>query len=96
MTDGKIQIFEVSEGNASCLKTIEAIVAAGKPEYVHSMNKASIRESKIADDLNSDDLPCAVAWHPKGEFFVIPTRSHGRYSFISPLALTLTSRYQNP
>jgi hypothetical protein len=45
MTDGKIQIFEVSEGNASCLKTIEAIVAAGKPEYVHSMNQASIRES---------------------------------------------------
>lgn len=25
----------------------------------------------------SDELPCAVAWHPKGDYFVVPTRSHG-------------------
>lgn len=53
--DGKIQVFEFLEGNASCLKTIEAMAAPGKPE---------------------DEMPCAVAWHPKGDFFVVPTRSH--------------------
>jgi chromosome transmission fidelity protein 4 len=30
----------------------------------------------------SDELPCAVAWHPKGDFFVVPTRSHGKSIFI--------------
>ena len=29
----------------------------------------------------SDELPCAVAWHPKGDFFVVPTRSHGQSNF---------------
>lgn len=23
-----------------------------------------------------DDLPCAVAWHPRGDYFVVPSRTH--------------------
>ena len=80
-TDGKIQVYEFSDGNASCLKTIEAMAAPGKPEWVDlvllEVDSFGAWLNVSLDSVDSDELPCAVAWHPKGDFFVVPTRSHG-------------------
>lgn len=37
------------------------------------------------NDIGRDEFPCAVAWHPKGDFFVVPTRTHGMSTHSTPL-----------